>query len=110
MSYRPELAGDGHYAAAGFGGLPLDQKTGDGAGFHVAHLFEFAAFLAEEDLAGVAEDDEGGHSFLERNSVALGEIEVGVVVADVDVDEDEVRLKDGEVAGVVEVDIEDVAV
>src|SRR6185437_14283395 len=110
MSYRPELAGDGHYAAAGFGGFPLDEEGCDGARFHVAHLFEFAAFLAEEDFAGVAEDDEGGHSFLEGNSVARGELEVGVIVADVDVDEDEVRLKDGDVAGVVEVDVEDVAV
>ena len=74
------------------------------------HGFEFAAFLAVEQFALITDDSERGNSFAQRNLEALSDINVFVHVANVDVDEHEVRIEDWAILGVVEVDVEDMAV
>ena len=74
------------------------------------HGFEFAALLAVEQLALITDDGERGNAFAQRNPEALSDINVFVHVANVDVDEHEVRIEDWAILGVVEVDVEDMAV
>ena len=74
------------------------------------HGFEFAALLAVEQLALITDDSERGNAFAQRNPEALSDINVFVHVANVDVDEHEVRIEDWAILGVVEVDVEDMAV
>ena len=77
---------------------------------HAAHGFKLAALLAVEQLAFLAKDGQGGNAFVQRASGTRGDVEIGVHVADVHVDQDEVGFKNGQVAGVMEVDVEHLAV
>ncbi len=77
---------------------------------HAAHGFKLSALLAVEQLAFLTEDGEGGNAFVQRDLVAGGEVEIRVHVPDVHVDEDEVGFKNGPVAGVVEVEVQHLAV
>ena len=57
------------------------------------HGFKLAVLLAVEQRAMIAEDGEGkGTPFMERHSVFFCEVQIGVDVADVDVDYDKVGL------------------
>lgn len=97
---------------AGSGRLPLQQEAGDGAGFHMAHGFEFAGTLAIEELAVLVEDGEGGNAFGQRDLIALSDVLVPVYSSetDVDVDNDVVGFEQGLVGGVVEVNVQDFAI
>lgn len=66
--------------------------------------------LAIEQGSFFAEDSKRGYTVVKRNLIFPGDVEIGVVLADVDVDEDEIGLQDGQVFRVVEVDVEDLAV
>jgi hypothetical protein len=90
--------------------LPLLEEGGDGGGIHVAHLLELAGSLAVEKVAVGVEDGEGGDAAFKRDVVLVGEIGVVVVVADVDVDEDEALVKELSVGLLMEVNVEDLAV
>ena len=65
--------------------------------------------LREDDFAVVVEDSEGRDA-VEVYTAALGDIEVGIDAADVDVDLDEVLGEELGVGTLMEVDIEDLAV
>ena len=97
-------------AAAGFHGLPLGEKLGDGGGLHAVHGLEFSGFLAVEQLPMFVEDGEGGDAFAKGYLVTLGDGGVLVYVSDVDVDEDEVRFEDGAILWRVKVHVEDLAI
>jgi hypothetical protein len=77
------------------GGLPLVQEGEDVFGGHGTSGFEFAAFLAKEELAVGLEDGDGGDAALERNVVFLGDVEIFVHLADVDVDYEEGLVEGG---------------
>src|SRR5580700_11718075 len=76
----------------------------------MAHVFKLTALLAEEQLAVIAEDGDGGHATLERNLVLFSDVLICVEVADVHVDHDEVGVDKRLVLFVVHVDIENAAV
>jgi len=67
------------------GGLPLIEEGEDILGRHGTGGFEFAAFLAKEELAVGVQDGDSGDAALERDIVFLGNIEILVHLADVDV-------------------------
>ena len=75
------------------------QEVGDGGGVHVAHVSELGGLLGVEEVAVGVEDGEGGNALLERDVVLVGDVEVVVDVADVDVDEDEVVVEEFERSG-----------
>ena len=104
------LAIDLNGGTAGSSGLPLEEEFGDGPGVHAAHGLKLAGALAEEELAVLVEDGEGWNAFFERHLVAGGDGRVHVHVADIDVYEDEVAFQDRAVGGVVQVDVEYLAV
>ena len=91
-------------------GLPLVEEIEDVFGSHGASGFEFAAFLAEEELAVVIENGNGGNAAFEGNIVFLGDVEILVHLADVDVDNDEGFIEGGSDFGAVEGFVEDVAI
>ena len=76
----------------------------------MAHALEFSALLAVEQLAFFAEDGEGGYASTKWDLVLGGDVLVLVHVADVDVDEYVVGVKQGQVPRIVEVEVEDLAV
>jgi len=65
--------------------LPLVEESEDIIGRHGTGGFEFAAFLAEEELAVGVQDGDSGDATLERDIVFLGNIEILVHLPDVDV-------------------------
>jgi len=105
-----ELTVELNGAATGLGRLPLHEEGGHGAGFHAAHGPELAGLLAVEQLAMLIQNSQRGHAGVDRNLIAGSEIEILILVADVDVDEDVVRVQDGSIGLVVEVDIQHMAV
>ena len=74
------------------------------------HSFEFPGLLTVEQLSLFIQNGEGRDAFVERNIVALGDVDVFVQVPDIDVNEHEVGLKNGQVRGIVEVNIEYLAI
>jgi hypothetical protein len=91
--------------------LPFLQEVVNGARIHVAHISKLAARLAVDDLTAGLENGEGGNTLFEIDAVLLADVEVLVdVAADVYVDQDEVLVEDGEVFGLVEVEVQDLAV
>lgn len=70
-------------------GLPLVEEIEDIFGSHGTGGFEFAALLAEEELAVGVEHGDGGDPAFDRNIVFLGHVEILVHVADINVDDDE---------------------
>jgi hypothetical protein len=57
-------------------------------GGHGAGGFEFAAFLTEEKFAVGIEDSEGGNAAIEGDIIFFGEVEIFVLLADIDVDDE----------------------
>jgi len=88
--------------------LPLVEEVSEIGGLHVAHVRELVV-LGEDDVAVAVEDGEGGDA-VEVDAAALGDVEVGVDAADVDVDLDEVAVQERGVGGFVRVNVEDLAV
>jgi len=88
--------------------LPLVEELGDRVGLHVSHVRELVV-LREDDFAVVVEYGERGDA-VEIYTAALGDVEVRVNTADVDVDLDEVFGEEIGVGFLVEVDVEDLAV
>ena len=56
----------------------------------MAHVFKLAGLLRVEDFAVWGKDREGRDALVNRDAVLGGHIEVGILVADRVVDEDEV--------------------
>ncbi len=77
---------------------------------HAAHGLKLSALLAVEQLAFLAEYGQCGNAFVQRNLVAGSEVEIRIHVPDVHVDQDEVGFENGPVAGVMEVDVQHLAV
>lgn len=69
-----------------------------------------AGFLTIEQCAFIAKDGERRDTPVEGDVVFFSDVEIGVIVSDVDVDDDEVGFKEREVSGIMEVDIENLAV
>jgi hypothetical protein len=91
-------------------GFPLIEEFGHGLGLHVAHVLELLVLLRVEKLAMGVEHSESGDALLDGDLVLLGDVYVAVEAADVDVDHDEVLLEELGVGGLMEVDVEDLAV
>lgn len=79
-------------------------------GGHGAGGFEFAAFLAEEERAVGIEDGKGRDAAVERNFIFLGDVEIFVVVADVDMDDEVELVQKGRDFGTVKGFVENVAI
>ena len=69
-------------------GFPFVEEGQDVFRGHGTGSFELAAFLAEEELAVGIDNGDGGNATFERNVVFLGDIEIFVHLADVDVNDD----------------------
>jgi hypothetical protein len=76
----------------------------------VTHLLELAVSLAVKEAAVSVEDRERGDALLERDAVLVGEVGVVVVVADVDVNENEALVEELCVGLLTEVNVEDLAI
>src|ERR1700748_2100408 len=90
--------------------LPFVEKVGDGSGVHISHVSELRGFLCIDKFAVGVEDSEGRNPFLEGYIVFLGDVDIFVEVADIDVDKDEILFKKLSVRRLVEVDVENLAV
>jgi hypothetical protein len=91
-------------------GFPLIEEFGHGLRLHVAHVLELLVLLRVEKLAVGVEYSESGNALLDGDLVLLGDVYVTVEAADVDVDHDEVFVEELRVGGLMEVDVEDLAV
>jgi hypothetical protein len=94
----------------GGGRLPLVEEVQDVFGSHGAGSFEFAVLLAEEEFAVGIEDGKSGDAAVERNIIFLGDVEVLVVLADVDMDDEEGFVEGRSDFRVVEGFVENVAI
>jgi hypothetical protein len=90
--------------------FPPVEELGYGSGIHVAHVAELGGLLGVEKLAVGVEDGESGNSFFKRDVVFFGDVEIFVEAADVDVDEEKVFVEEFQVWGLMEVDVENLAV
>jgi hypothetical protein len=91
-------------------GFPVVKELGYGLGCHFAHVLELLVSLRKEQFALRVEDSERGYTFVDGNLILLRDLDVVVVLADVDVDQDELLIEQCEVWRLVEVDVEDLAV
>jgi hypothetical protein len=91
-------------------GLPAIEEVGDGLGSEGAHVLELLVALGVEELAVGVEDGESRDTFFDGDEVLVGDGDVVVELADVDVDDDEVTVEELEVGRLMEVDVEDLAV
>lgn len=73
----------------GRGGAPFVEEVEDIFGGHGTRGLEFATLLAEEELAIGIKDGERRNSTVERDVVFLGDIEISVHLADVDMHDEE---------------------
>src|SRR5690348_6855337 len=105
LSGRPSSAAAGSVIR-----LPVIEELRHIARLEMAHAFEFAMSLGEQDLSFRREHDQRGHATFERYAIVSGDVRVCVVASDVDVNEFEVLLQELLVGGIVEVDIENLAV
>jgi hypothetical protein len=64
----------------------------------------------EGSMRRIAEDGQRRDAFVERDVVLAGDVEIGIHMADVYVDQYEVGLEDGQVLGIVEVDVKHLAI
>ena len=67
--------------------LPLIQEVGDGVRIHVAHVSKLRGLLRVDYLSVGVNNGESRNSLFERDVVFFGYVEVFVIVADVDMDE-----------------------
>lgn len=88
----------------------MGEEAGDGGWGNATHRFKFTGLLTVEKLAGFAEDGDGRDATVKRDLVLCGDVEIGIVTADVDVDEEEVGFEEKAILVVVEVDVEDLAI
>ncbi len=90
--------------------LPRFQELCYRGWLHVAHVVELARRLCVQDLAVRPKNGQRGHALAERNPISLGEVEIGVEVADVHMNQHEVGFEDGPVCRVVKVEVQHLAV
>jgi hypothetical protein len=91
-------------------GLPLVEKVGDGGRIHVAHISELRGLLRVDELSVGVEDGESRNSLVEGNFVSISNVQIFVEVADIDVDKDKILFQKIRVGGLMEVDVENLAV
>lgn len=90
--------------------MPLVEESEDVFGGQGAGGLEFAAFLAEEELAIGIEDGDSGDAAIERDIVFFGDIEIFVHLSDVDIHDEEGLVEGGSNFGALEGFVEDVAI
>ena len=71
-------------------GLPSVEEGGDGL---LAGVFELLFVFGVEEIAVGVDDGKSGNAFGDGDVVLLGDVDVVIHVADVDVDEDEVLVR-----------------
>jgi hypothetical protein len=91
--------------------LPPVKEVGDGAWVHIAHVSEFGDLLRVDEIAFAVEDGKSGNSsLLERDLIFFRYVQVLIVVADVDVNEEKVLVEEFKVWTLMEIDLKNLAV
>ena len=94
----------------GRGGLPSVEEIRDRGALHPAHRFELALLLAVKELAVAVQDRQSRHTSRQRNAVARGDVDIGIHMPDVDVNQDVVGFEQNAVRCVMKEIIEHMAV